>query len=173
MIHTVRITNPDSGERLSVHFMVQRRRRLYKQSSPTTYHYRKLFGFAGGVVVLVIVLWFVYLTSSSDSVEATNEADVPAGPVIVEVLNGTHVSGIAAQMSRFLQENDFDSLITGNAAGPTIPESIIFERLREPSDRIIELTGIRNRTFAIDSGSTTAVKIILGADYELFYPFKQ
>lgn len=151
--------------------MVQRRRRIDKKPSPAPFHYRKLFGVAAGVAVLVIVLWFVYFSSSSDPVEATIEADVPDEPVIVEVLNGTHISGIAGQMSRFLRANDFDSLITGNTANQNIPETIIFERLKEPSDRIIELTGIRNRTFAIDSGSIT-VKIVLGADYELFNPFK-
>ena len=150
--------------------MVQRRHRIDKKPSPTTYHYRKLFGFAAGTVVLV--LWLLYSTSSSDPDETTNEADVPAELVIVEVLNGTHVSGIAGQMSRFLMENDFDSLITGNTANQNIPETIIIERLKESSDRIFELTGIRNRTFARDSGSTT-VTIVLGADYELFNPFKQ
>ena len=153
--------------------MVQRKRRTDSKSPSNPVRIRKYLLYACGTAVLGLVVWLVSTIVSIGPDEVIPEEDIQEQPVIIEILNGTRVSGIAGRMSAFLISNNIDSLIVGNADNKNIPETIIFEHKRGFGDEISRLTGIKNLTFGLENDSDIAATIILGSDYEQFNPFTQ
>ena len=161
---------------LNSFFMVQRRRRLEQPPPAFSVNIRKIVYSIFAGIFIVAALWLVFVVNSGLFTwwkEATEE-EIPIIPPVVEVLNGTRMSGIAAEMTEFLRENGIDSLITGNADNYSYVETIIQEwgAIGNYGAKISELTGIYNITYDL-SESQVNVTIILGQDYAQFKPFNR
>ena len=153
--------------------MVQRKRRTDSKPPSNPVPIRKYLIYACGAAVIALAVWLASTIISTEPDKVTPEEEIHELPVVIEILNGTRVSGIAGRMSVFLMSNNIDSLIVGNADNKNFPETIIIERKQGFGGEISRLTGVRNLTFGLESDSDIAVTIILGSDYEQFIPFTQ
>ncbi len=153
--------------------MVQRKRRTGSKPPLNLVPIRKYLIYACGVAVIALAVWLASTNISTGPDEVIPEEEIQEQPVIIEILNGTRVSGIAGRMSTFLMSNNIDSIIVGNADNKNFPETIIIERKQGIGGEISRLTGVRNLTFDLESDSDIAVTIILGSNYEQFNPFTQ
>ena len=154
--------------------MVQRRRRIKQRASESSAGAEKLFRVAGFFIVIV-ALWLLFVVLRGFFSREEPEEEIPVLPVVVDVLNGCGVEGIAAQMTDFLRANDFDVFDMRNADNASYAETIIIERdsIGQPAAKISDLTDIKNITFDYQTESTVKVTIILGKDYGRFKPFRQ
>ena len=156
--------------------MVQRRRRVFKETTALPFDFGRIFKIAGVVIISLLAIWVMFrIIAWIFSPGEPEPEPVPIPPPEAEVLNGCGVGGIASQMTDYLREHDIDVLTTDNADNSQYAETIIIERdsLARHGKTISDLTGIRNITYDYTSESLVNVTIILGKDYLYYKPFRK
>ena len=156
-------------------FMVQRKRRSVKPLQKVSVNTKKIFKGAVIICGVALVLWISFVILPGFFFPNESEEKDSISITAVEVLNGTDVKGIAAEMTEFLRSNkDIDVLITGNS-DYTVPETMIIARDKnvQHGNKISELTGITTITYDYVTESTVNVSIILGGDYKKYKPFNK
>jgi|GEM_PF-1399474 len=153
--------------------MVQRKHRNVKPPRKFSVNTKKIFKSAAVICGAALMLWVSFAILSGFFSKNESEEGTPISAPTVEVLNGTNVEGIAAQMTEFLRDNDIDVDTTGNNDFP-VSETIIINRdfRGHHAEKISELTGVTNIVPDNVTESYVNVTIILGDDYKKYKPFK-
>lgn len=129
----------------------------------------------------IVVVGFIFsmgkrFTSSQQKVQLSqvntisNEKQpvVAAKTVVVEVLNGCGVPGIAQQFTNYLRQEGFDVINTGNADRSDYTSTILVERAggnKVASVNAVMLLEQDHLLTRIDSSVQVDVSLIIGKDY--------
>jgi len=154
--------------------MVQRKHRNVKPPRKFSVNTKKIFISAAVICGVALAFWVSFAILPGFFSENESEEGTPISAPTVEVLNGTNVDGIAAQMTEFLRANDIDVFTTDNNEFP-VSETIIINRdfRGHHAEKISELTGVTNVVPDNVTESYVNVTIILGEDYKKYKPFKK
>ncbi len=128
------------------------------------------------VVVGIIFSMGKRFTSSPEQVQLSQVNTMPntrahqavTKPIVIEVLNGCGVPGIAQQFTNYLRQEGFDVIYTGNADRSDYSSTILIARTGDNQiagvNEVMQLE--RDRLLArIDSMVQADVSLIIGKDY--------
>lgn len=87
-------------------------------------------------------------------------------PVVVEVLNGCGISGIADDVAGFLSDKDFDVMFVGNAGDFGYRETVVVDRSGDRSKalEVARVLGRKPVVYQVNSSSFVDVTVIVGTD---------
>jgi len=110
--------------------------------------------------------------TTEESIEATEEnpgSELEAEAATIEVLNGTLITGLAADVTKRLHDEDLDVTHTGNADRQDIQESLVVAHTDKPHTVQFIAKTLSLPQSAVVQGSDPAadydISVILGADY--------
>jgi hypothetical protein len=131
----------------------------------------QLFGLGATLlVVLVLVasaLAGLFQRTPPERPDAPAEARVDGDRLRVEVLNGSGVSGLARDATRFLRERNFDVVFYGNAPGGAREVSYVIDRVGslEDAERVAAALGIAEVRSEPDTTLYLEATVVLGTDW--------
>jgi hypothetical protein len=110
----------------------------------------------------LIAVYFVWVTLSQ-----IGEADpVCEAAVVVEVLNGCGVGGLADEVGDFLRDNGFDVMLLGNADDFTYSETLVVDRSgdRSKAFSVADALGSVQVIQQVSEASFVDATVIIGSD---------
>jgi hypothetical protein len=117
------------------------------------------------VVFLFILAGAIYIAISTGlgREDPDQECEVP---VIVEVLNGCGVSGVADRVAARLREEDFDVMFVGNADDFNYEETLIVDRSGACSKAVTvaRALGVDNVVQQVRESFFVDVSVVIGSD---------
>lgn len=130
-----------------------------------------------GLVVLVLVYGLVTrsFTPRTDPVREANPANLVGDILQVEVRNGCGVSGLAAEMTRFLRNQGFDVVEVGDHTVFDLEQSVVVDRVGdlEAAKKVAASIGLPEDRVKQDISQDYYLdaSVIIGKDYETLTPF--
>jgi len=134
----------------------------------------------GGASTLVLLYAFVTHIVFTSPAPQRSPSSSPAlvGSIIqVEVRNGAGVDGLAARTTRYLRDQGFDVMKTGNHSSFDQKKSMVIDRIGnlDAARRVAEALGIPpdqvhqriQRQYSLDAS------VIIGHDYQQLHPFQE
>jgi hypothetical protein len=124
------------------------------------------------IVILLLITSMVFRFSKR---RRLFPEDIPVPYTRVEVLNGCGVDNLAYKVALYLREEGFDVVEIGNVTETNVERTIIIERVDKKMKnakllgRVIHCT---NMQAMIDSTLFLEVSLLLGEDYEKYFPKK-
>jgi|SRR5690554_1343193 hypothetical protein len=129
------------------------------------------------VVVLLYSLVSGLVSPRTSSQREENPAQLVGEIIQVEVRNGSGVSGIAAQTTRYLRRNGFDVVEVGDYKSFDVARSMVIDRVGnlENARRVASALGIAPEQVKqeIDLDLYLDASIVLGMDYSQLKPFEE
>ncbi|MGD8628613.1 MAG: LytR C-terminal domain-containing protein [bacterium] len=117
------------------------------------------------VVFLAILAGAIYLAMSTGFSREDPDPECEV-PVIVEVLNGCGVSGVADKVAARLRREDFDVMFVGNADDFNYEETLIVDRSGACSKAITvaRALGVKNVVQQVRESFFVDVSVVVGSD---------
>ncbi|MBN1301712.1 MAG: LytR C-terminal domain-containing protein [Melioribacteraceae bacterium] len=121
--------------------------------------------------IVIVMIWSIYKKLATDDINVydTNDENVPAEIIQVEVLNGCGVTGVADRFTDFLRANNVDVVKTDNYVTFDIDETMVIDRTGNLANAktVAEMLGMkRNKAFQQqNSDYFVDVTVIIGRDY--------
>ena len=133
------------------------------------------------VVVIILATVLVYAFSQRvsaprpDPKRLENPGNFLGEIIQVEVMNGTHVSGLANQITDHLQRNGFDVVETGNYTSQTVEKTVIMDRIGnlDAAEQVALALGLAPEriTEELKPEYFIDATVVVGADYKSLLPF--
>ena len=158
----------------------RRKRPTYRKNKRRAVDLQKWFLNLAIFSISVVIVGFIFsmgkrfnspgekLTMSQVNVIPPEERPIPY--IVIEVLNGTDVLGLARKFTNFLRQNGYDVISTGNADGSNYEKTMLITRTADVT-KLREVNGTllldSDQLFQkIDSTLQVDLTLIVGKDYQ-------
>ncbi|HRS51923.1 MAG TPA: LytR C-terminal domain-containing protein [Candidatus Marinimicrobia bacterium] len=158
----------------------RRKRPTYRKNKRRAVDLQKWFLNLAIFSISVVIVGFIFsmgkrfnspgekLTMSQVNVIPPEERPIPY--IVIEVLNGTDVPGLARKFTNFLRQNGYDVISTGNADGSNYEKTMLITRTADVT-KLREVNGTllldSDQLFQkIDSTLQVDLTLIVGKDYQ-------
>lgn len=126
--------------------------------------------------LIIIFLSYSLFTKIHNASAKKNEKDknVASAIIVVEVMNGSGVNGIATKFKDYLRQKNFDVVQVGNYRSDNVEETMIIDRIgnRANAEKLAEVLGIDKKKIIqqLNKDYLLDATLVIGKDFNKLEP---